>query len=131
VKIFGIRGAEIPHGIIADSMKNLYRGDSIPEAADREGGSAAIGDRWATAWNEGGLEALMPEFGVEYHPNYLGTFLRDLGLSYAKLQPQRTPRPDNCEESIGESDHDLRQAEREDSVEEGWIVDGATSADGE
>jgi transposase len=44
-------------------LKNLYRGDSIPEAAVREGRSVATGDRWAEAWNEGGVEALMPSFG--------------------------------------------------------------------
>ncbi len=44
-------------------LKNLYQGDSIPEAADREGRSAATGDRWAEAWNEGGLEGLMSSFG--------------------------------------------------------------------
>jgi transposase len=104
-------------------LKNLYHGDSIPEAADREGRSAATGGRWVDAWNEDGLEGLMPsfgcgrppkldedeqdelvemlrdgqpwksqeihhllqeEFGVSYSPNYLGTFLRNLGLSYAK-----------------------------------------------
>ena len=44
-------------------LKNLYQGDSIPEAADREGRSAATGGRWADAWNEDGLEGLMPSFG--------------------------------------------------------------------
>lgn len=124
-------------------LKNLYRGDSIPEAADREGRSAATGGRWVDAWNEGGLEELMPsfgggrppkldeneqkefvemlrdgqpwksqeiqdllreEFGVSYSSNYLGTFLRELGLSYAK---PRQKRPHGSE---GED-------------EGGWIVD--------
>jgi len=44
-------------------LKNIYRGDSIPEAADREGRSATTGGRWVDAWNDGGLEALMPSFG--------------------------------------------------------------------
>ena len=44
-------------------LKNLYYGDLIAEAADREGRSAATGRRWADAWNEGGLEGLMPSFG--------------------------------------------------------------------
>ncbi len=44
-------------------LKNIYRGDSIPEAADREGMSNSTGDRWAEAWNEGSLEELMPSFG--------------------------------------------------------------------
>ena len=104
-------------------VKNLYRGDTIAEAAAREGRSESTGDRWADAWNEGGLNTLMPsfgggrppklddserteladrlredqpwetrdverfldeEFGVEFHPDYLREFLRDLGLSYSK-----------------------------------------------
>jgi len=122
-------------------VKNLYRGDTIPAAADREGRSPATGTRWAEDWNEGGFEELMPdfgggrppkldeqqqeqlvemlrdgqpwqsreiqhllraEFGVTYSPNYLATFLRNLGLSSA------TPRPHN---------------EREDDDAEGWVVD--------
>ena len=120
-------------------LKNLYQGDSIPEAADREGRSAATGGRWADAWNEDGLEGLMPsfgggrppkldedeqdelvemlregqpwksqeiqhllqeEFGVSYSPNYLGTFLRELGLSYAKPRPKRPHRPENPDEIL-------------------------------
>lgn len=139
-------------------VKNLYRGDTIPEAADREGRSAATGDRWAEAWNEGGLEALMPsfgggrppkldedeqdrlveliredqpwksqevqhllreEFGVEYHPDYLGKFLRDVGLSYEKprsSRPTRSERPD-------EIDHDVSHDEQDGDDGEGWVVD--------
>ena len=41
-----------PHLRRLGFLKNLYRGDSIPEAADREGRSAATGGRWADAWNE-------------------------------------------------------------------------------
>lgn len=132
-------------------LKNLYRGDSVPEAADREGRSAATGDRWADAWNEGGLEALMPsfgggrppklddqqrealvgmlregqpwqsqeiqrllqdEFGVEYSPNYLDTFLRNLGLSYEKVRPGTTRRSESPEA---------------DGSEEGWVVDEDSS----
>ena len=44
-------------------VKNLYQGDTIPEAADREGRSPATGGRWAEAWNEGGFDELMPSFG--------------------------------------------------------------------
>jgi transposase len=137
-------------------LKNLYRGDSIPEAADREGMSDTTGDRWAEAWNEGGLEGLMPSFGggrppkldedeqeelvemlredqpwksqeiqhllqnefeVEYSSNYLGTFLRNLGLSYAKPQPKRPSRPENPDED------DQPHNKREGEDDEGWIVD--------
>lgn len=44
-------------------VKNLYQGDTIAEAANREARSAATGRRWADAWNEGGIEELMPSFG--------------------------------------------------------------------
>ena len=44
-------------------LKNLYYGDSVAEAADREGRSAATGGRWAEARNKGGLGGLMPSFG--------------------------------------------------------------------
>mgnify|MGYP006294740169 FL=1 len=49
-------------------LKNICRGDSIPEAADREGRSATTGGRWVDAWNEGGIEALMPSFGGDRPP---------------------------------------------------------------
>ncbi|MFC4987850.1 IS630 family transposase, partial [Saliphagus infecundisoli] len=149
-------------------LKNLYQGDSIPEAADREGRSAATGDRWAEAWNEGGLEELMPsfgggrppkldkdeqeelvemlregqpwksqeiqhllteEFGVEYSPNYLGTFLRELGLSYAKPRPKRPSRPENpdkileerVDDALDEDEQPHNKREGEDG--DGWVVD--------
>ena len=125
-------------------VKNLYRGDTISEAADREGRSPATGTRWADDWNDGGFDELMPNFGggrppkldeeereklvellregqpwtsreirnllneefdVEYHPNYLGTFLRNLGLSSTKSRPRRS----------GSS---------EKSAEAGWVLHG-------
>ena len=146
-------------------VKNLYLGDSIPEAADREGRSAATGDRWAEAWNEGGLEALMPSFGggrppklddeeqdelvemlregqpwksqeiqhllqeefdVSYSPNYLGTFLRELGLSYAKPRPKRPHRPENPDEILEERVDDawMNQVIRTTNVREKTTKDG-------
>ncbi len=132
-------------------VKNLYRGDTIPEAADREGRSVATGDRWAESWNDGGVEGLMPNFGggrppkldederdelidrlrdgqpwtsreiqrlldeefdVEYHPDYLGTVLRDLGLSYANPRRTRSSRP------------------KDTDGEGGWTVDEDASTDG-
>lgn len=44
-------------------VKNLYQGDTLQEAADREGKSQPTGVRWAERWNEGGLEALAPDYG--------------------------------------------------------------------
>jgi len=109
-------------------VKNLYCGDTIEAAAERVGRSESTGDRWATAWNRGGPEALVPkegggrppklddgqremlreqlageepwqsaairqlldeEFGVRFHPNYLPTFLRDLGLRYAPASTEQ------------------------------------------
>ena len=49
-------------------LKNLYYDDSIEEAADREGRSEATGGRWVDAWNENGLEGLMPSFGGDRPP---------------------------------------------------------------
>ena len=156
-------------------LKNLYRGDSIPEAADREGVSATTGGRWVEAWNDGGLEGLMPSFGggrppklnedqqeqllemlrdgqpwksqeiqhllkeefdVEYHPDYLGKFLRELGLSYAKPRPKRPHRPENPEEILDERvddalvEDDSPHNKREGDDEEGWVVDDNVCTDG-
>lgn len=44
-------------------IKNLYQGDSIPEAAAREGRSKSTGYRWVHQWNDGGLEAMLPDYG--------------------------------------------------------------------
>ena len=56
-----LRDAEDKHRIRRlGFVKNLYQGDTIAEAADREARSAATGRRWANAWNEGGVDELMP-----------------------------------------------------------------------
>jgi transposase len=156
-------------------VKNLYQGDTVPEAADREGRSPATGNRWVEDWNEGGFDQLMPsfgggrppkldeeeqqelvemlrkgqpwksqeiqhllqeEFGVSYSPNYLGIFLRGLGLSYAKPRPKRPHRPDNPEEileecvddALDEDEQPHNKQERED--EKGWVVDDDVCTDG-
>jgi transposase len=44
-------------------VKNLYRGDTLAEAAAREGMSQPTGARWARCWNEGGLDELAPDHG--------------------------------------------------------------------
>ena len=44
-------------------VKNLYRGDTIEEAAARVGKSPATGSRWTDRWNDGGPGALAPNFG--------------------------------------------------------------------
>jgi len=172
-----LRDAEDKHRIRRlGFVKNLYQGDTIAEAADREARSAATGGRWADAWNEGGLEELMPSFGggrppkldedeqdellellqegqpwksqeiqhllaeefsVEYHPDYLGKFLRDLGLSYAKPRPKRPNRPENPEEvldervadALDETDDEPHNKEEGDE-EDGWVVDDHICTDG-
>jgi len=43
-------------------VKNLYRGDSLKEAANRVGKSESTGSRWARRWNEGGLGLPTPSF---------------------------------------------------------------------
>ena len=48
-------------------LKNLTKGDTLEEAADRVGKSASTGSRWARRWNEGGLGLLSPNFGA-CHP---------------------------------------------------------------
>lgn len=158
-------------------IKNLYRGETIKEAANRVGRSEATGDRWADDWNEGGVEALAPSFGggrppkldeeeqaellellredqpwksqeiqqllneeldVECHPGYLGKFLRQLGLSYAKPRPKRPTRPENPEEvleervddALDEPDVDELHNKRDGDEEDGWDVDDDVCTDG-
>jgi transposase len=44
-------------------IKNLYKGDTIAEAADRQGKSQPTGARWAERWNTGGIDGLKPDYG--------------------------------------------------------------------
>lgn len=171
-----LRAAEDKHRIRRIGfVKNLYQGDTIPEAADREGRSPATGTRWAEDWNEGGFDELMPsfgggrppkldedeqvelvemlredqpwesqeirhllqeEFGVSYSSNYLGTFLRNLGLSYAKPRPERSHQPENpdetpeerVEDALDEDDQPHNKDEGEN--DDGWVVDEDVCTDG-
>ena len=158
-------------------IKNLYKGDTLKQAADRVGKSEGTATRWARRWNEGGLGQLTPNFGdgrppklgedeqeqllkilrdgqpwkpqeiqyilneefdVEYHPDYLSSFLRDLGLSYSIPRTRRPSRPDDAEDILDER---LDQALAEDQGEEphnkeegdedgGWTVDDDVCTDG-
>ena len=72
---------------------------------------------------------LQEEFGVSYSPNYLGTFLRELGLSYAKPRPKRPNRPENPEEILDE-ETDEPHNKREGDDEDGWVVDDDIRTDG-
>lgn len=44
-------------------IKNLYQGDTLAEAANREGKSQPTGARWAKRWNENGPDRLAPDHG--------------------------------------------------------------------
>jgi transposase len=44
-------------------IKNLYQGDTLGEAAGREGKSQPTGARWAARWNDGGVDGLAPDHG--------------------------------------------------------------------
>jgi transposase len=54
-------------------------------------------------WKKQEIQHLLnEEFDVEYHPNYLPTFLDELGLSYAIPRTKRPDRPENAEEILDE-----------------------------
>lgn len=54
-------------------------------------------------WKKQEIQHLLnEEFDVEYHPNYLPTFLDDLGLHYAIPRTKRPDRPENAEEILDE-----------------------------
>lgn len=44
-------------------IRNLYKGDTITEAADRVGVAQPTGSRWVEAWNANGVAGLEPDFG--------------------------------------------------------------------
>jgi len=44
-------------------IKNLYQGDTREQAGRRVGISRSTTRRWASAWNDGGVEGLRPRFG--------------------------------------------------------------------
>jgi transposase len=79
---------------------------------------------------------LLEEFDVEYSSSYLGTFLRSLGLSYAKPRPKRPYQPENPEEILEERVNDaLDEAtdphnKRAEDPDEGWVVDDDICTDG-
>lgn len=83
---------------------------------------------------------LIEEFDVEFHPNYLPTFLSDLGLSYAIPRTKRPDRPDNAEEILderveyafdedSEGPHNKPESDEDDDTKE-WSVDEDVRTDG-
>ena len=43
-------------------IRNLYKGDSVTEAADRVGVAQPTGSRWVEAWNADGVDGLEPDW---------------------------------------------------------------------
>jgi hypothetical protein len=79
------------------------------------------------------------KFNVEYHPNYLPTFLDELGLHYAIPRTKRPDRPENAEEilderveyAFDEDSHDSPHNKREDDeADEDWDADDDICTDG-
>ena len=91
-------------------------------------------------WKKQEIQHLLDEeFDVEYHPNYLPTFLDDLGLHYAIPRTKRPDRPDNADEilderveyAFDEDAHDQPHNKREDDDEdEDWDTDHDVCTDG-
>ena len=89
-------------------------------------------------WKSQEIQHLLhEEFDVEYHPDYLGKFLRDLGLSYAKPRPKRPNRPENPDEILEErvddalnEDDDEPHNKQGGDGEDGWVVDENVCTDG-
>lgn len=44
-------------------IRQLYKGKPIEEAAEQVGVSKATGYNWLRAWNEGGYNGMIPQFG--------------------------------------------------------------------
>jgi len=82
------------------------------------------------------LHLIQDEFGVTYSPDYLGEFLRNLGLSYAKPRPKRPYRPENADEILEERVDDALDEDgtphnkREGDDDEGWVLDEDVCTDG-
>lgn len=79
---------------------------------------------------------IQKEFNVSYHPAYLSSFLRSLGLKYAKPRPQRPSRPDNAKDILNGrvenalDDDETPQNIREDDEQTGWELDEDIVTDG-
>lgn len=43
-------------------IKHLYKGDSVPQAADKVEVTLPVGYEWRKRWNEQGYEGLIPQF---------------------------------------------------------------------
>ena len=90
-------------------------------------------------WKKQEIQHLInEEFGVEFHPVYLSTFLDKLGLSYAIPRTKRPSRAENAEEVLDERVGDAFDEEPDDAPhnkrdgddEKGWVVDEEIRTDG-
>jgi len=71
-------------------IKNLYHGDTISEAIAREGRSESTGYRWIRDWNDGGLEALVPDQGGGRPPKLTATEQEAFREQIERRQPVST-----------------------------------------
>src|SRR5699024_5391896 len=89
-------------------------------------------------WKSQEIQYLLnEEFDVEYHPAYLGRFLKKLGLSRAIPRTQRPSQPENAEGILGEcvedafdEDSDEPHNKQDGDDGEGWVVDDDICTDG-
>jgi transposase len=71
-------------------IKNLYRGDTLGEAAEREGMSQPTGARWAAQWNDGGVDELAPDHGGGRPPKLTASERQQLRQLLETDQPWTT-----------------------------------------
>ena len=68
-------------------VRNLYAGDTLKEAGRRVGVSQPTTSRWARAWNERGVEGLVPSFGGGRPPKLSPEQFGDLWETLEADQP--------------------------------------------
>jgi len=71
-------------------IKNLYQGDSIPEAIEREGKSRSTGYRWKNRWADGGIEALRADTSSGRPPKLSASQLQAFRERVRERQPCTT-----------------------------------------
>jgi len=122
-----------------EALAPSFGGGRPPKLDDEEQDELLDLLREGQPWKSQEIQQLLKEeFDVEYHPDYLGKFLRKLGLSYAKPRPKRPNRPENPEalldERVGDALDEAADEEphnkREGDDEDGWVVDEDICTDG-
>jgi transposase len=87
-------------------IKNLYQGDTLGEAAGREGKSQPTGARWAAQWNDGGVDELAPDHGGGRPPKLTASERQQLRELLETDQPGTTrPVRDLIEERFDVTYH--------------------------